>query len=132
MTDKKWRDPVVLGGIIASVGAAIISSIVAPVVVPSLTSVDSNKNSEDSVVTEKAINKTAPPLTTGGYTSDESTSSITTGGNTPDSAVCNNSYPDFCIGPDVDCKDIIKRNFRVLEPDPYNFDIDGNGRGCEE
>ena len=33
--------------------------------------------------------------------------------------------------PDLDCKDIPYRNFRVLPPDPHHFDGDGNGIGCE-
>src|SRR2546427_5600363 len=38
---------------------------------------------------------------------------------------CDPSYPDVCIPPpppDLDCPDIPYRNFRVLPPDPHNFD----------
>jgi len=47
---------------------------------------------------------------------------------------CDPSYPDVCIPPpppDLDCPDIPYRNFRVLPPDPHNFDGDGDGIGCE-
>jgi len=47
---------------------------------------------------------------------------------------CNPSYPDVCIPPpppDLDCRDIPYRRFRVLPPDPHRFDGDGDGIGCE-
>ena len=47
---------------------------------------------------------------------------------------CDPSYPDVCIPPpppDLDCVDIPYRNFRVLPPDPHNFDGDHDGIGCE-
>lgn len=47
---------------------------------------------------------------------------------------CDRSYPDVCIPPappDLDCKDIPYRNFRVLQPDPHRFDGDHDGIGCE-
>ncbi len=47
---------------------------------------------------------------------------------------CDPSYPDVCIPPpppDLDCKDIPYRRFRVLPPDPHHFDSDGDGIGCE-
>jgi len=47
---------------------------------------------------------------------------------------CDPSYPDVCIPPpppDLDCKDIPYRNFRVLPPDPHKFDRDKDGIGCE-
>lgn len=47
---------------------------------------------------------------------------------------CDASYPDVCIPsppPDLDCKDIPHRNFRVLKPDPHRFDGDKDGIGCE-
>ena len=43
-------------------------------------------------------------------------------------------YPDFCItpnSPDLDCADIPRRRFRVLQPDPHGFDRDQDGIGCE-
>jgi hypothetical protein len=56
----------------------------------------------------------------------------------PPSANCAPSYPDECIAPpppDLDCKDIPYRNFRVLwdvpDPDPHHFDGDHDGIGCE-
>ena len=50
-------------------------------------------------------------------------------------ANCSPSYPDVCIPPpppDLNCKDIPYRKFRVLPPDPHGFDRDGNGIGCED
>jgi hypothetical protein len=51
---------------------------------------------------------------------------------------CAPSYPDFCIPPpppDLDCKDIPRRGFRVIynvpDPDPHRFDGDHDGIGCE-
>ena len=48
---------------------------------------------------------------------------------------CDAAYPDVCIPPpppDLDCKDIKYRNFRVLPPDPHRFDgRDNDGIGCE-
>jgi hypothetical protein len=51
---------------------------------------------------------------------------------------CAPSYPDECIPPptpDLNCKDIPYRNFRVLwdvpDPDPHHFDGDHDGIGCE-
>ena len=52
----------------------------------------------------------------------------------PPSGNCDPSYPDVCIPPpppDLDCKDIPYRNFRVLPPDPHHFDGDHDGIGCE-
>jgi hypothetical protein len=48
---------------------------------------------------------------------------------------CDRAYPDVCVPPpppDLDCKDISERNFRVLTPDPHKFDgKDQDGIGCE-
>ena len=47
--------------------------------------------------------------------------------------VCDSSYPNTCIfppPPDLDCRDIPHRAFRVVEPDPHNFDRTGDGLGC--
>jgi len=49
-------------------------------------------------------------------------------------AVCDPSYPDFCIPtspPDLDCGDIPQKKFTVLQPDPHRFDGDKDGIGCE-
>jgi len=48
---------------------------------------------------------------------------------------CDQSYPDVCIPsppPDLNCADITYRNFKVIAPDPHNFDGDKNGIGCEK
>jgi micrococcal nuclease len=55
-------------------------------------------------------------------------------GSAAGSTACNPSYPDLCLppnGPDLDCRDISGRRFRVLPPDPYGFDRDRDGIGCE-
>ncbi len=47
---------------------------------------------------------------------------------------CDVSYPDFCIPsspPDLDCKDMERKKFTVLQPDPHRFDSDKDGIGCE-
>lgn len=48
---------------------------------------------------------------------------------------CDPAYPGVCIPPappDLDCGDIPYRRFRVLAPDPHNFDgRDHDGIGCE-
>jgi micrococcal nuclease len=47
---------------------------------------------------------------------------------------CDASYPDACVPsppPDLDCRDITERGFRVESDDPHSFDGDGNGIGCE-
>lgn len=47
---------------------------------------------------------------------------------------CHASYPTVCIPPpppDLNCKDISYRRFKVLPPDPHNFDSDHDGIGCE-
>lgn len=47
---------------------------------------------------------------------------------------CSPAYPTVCIPPpppDLDCKDIPYRKFKVLPPDPHKFDTDHDGIGCE-
>lgn len=47
---------------------------------------------------------------------------------------CDPAYPDVCIPPpppDLNCGQITHRRFRVLSPDPHNFDGDNDGVGCE-
>ena len=47
---------------------------------------------------------------------------------------CDPAYPDVCIPPpppDLQCADVSFRNFRVLPPDPHNFDGNSDGEGCE-
>ncbi len=51
---------------------------------------------------------------------------------TPDG--CDPSYPDVCIPPAppyLDCRDVADRRFRVLPPDPHDFDGNHDGVGCE-
>jgi micrococcal nuclease len=52
----------------------------------------------------------------------------------PPAQNCDPSYPDVCIpppAPDLDCKDIPYRRFRVVGADPHRFDGDHDGIGCE-
>ena len=52
----------------------------------------------------------------------------------PTASNCHPSYPDVCIPyppPDLDCKDIPYRYFRVVGSDPHRFDGDNDGWGCE-
>lgn len=47
---------------------------------------------------------------------------------------CDPSYPTVCIPPpppDLDCKQIPYRRFKVLPPDPHGFDGNHDGIGCE-
>lgn len=50
---------------------------------------------------------------------------------------CDPAYPDVCIPPiavsgDLDCGDVPQfARFSVLEPDPHEFDREGDGIGCE-
>jgi micrococcal nuclease len=48
---------------------------------------------------------------------------------------CDPAYPDVCIPPpppDLNCGDVAPHcRFRVLAPDPHQFDGDGDGLGCE-
>lgn len=48
---------------------------------------------------------------------------------------CHPSYPTVCIPPappDLDCKDISYRRFKVIGSDPHRFDRDRDGIGCEQ
>ena len=47
---------------------------------------------------------------------------------------CDPSYPTVCIAPyppDLNCKDVPYKKFKVLQPDPHGFDRDRDGIGCE-
>ncbi len=48
---------------------------------------------------------------------------------------CDPAYPDFCISQSLSnlkCQDVKQHNFRVLPPDPHNFDRNKDGVGCEK
>jgi hypothetical protein len=52
----------------------------------------------------------------------------------PSAQTCDSAYPDVCIPPpppDLDCGEILYRDFRVLPPDPHGFDGNNDGIGCE-
>jgi len=47
---------------------------------------------------------------------------------------CDPAYPTVCIPsppPDLDCRDVPYRRFKVIAPDPHLFDGEGDGLGCE-
>lgn len=47
---------------------------------------------------------------------------------------CDPAYPGVCIPPpppDLNCRDVPYRRFKVLPPDPHHFDADRDGIGCE-
>jgi micrococcal nuclease len=49
-------------------------------------------------------------------------------------AECDPAYPDVCIPsppPDLQCRDVPYSRFRVLPPDPHNFDGNFDGVACE-
>lgn len=75
----------------------------------------------------------------GGHTAPRPTST-TTGHESGDpepgqpDAACDPAYPDVCIPsppPDLQCSDIPYQRFRVLLPDPHNFDGNRDGVACE-
>jgi micrococcal nuclease len=46
---------------------------------------------------------------------------------------CDTAYPGICLPPappDLDCSDIVVRDFVVLPPDPHGLDANGDGLGC--
>lgn len=52
----------------------------------------------------------------------------------PIKSSCNPAYPDVCIIYDQTCKELKAQgisNFKVLPPDPFGFDKDNDGIGCE-
>ncbi len=76
-----------------------------------------------------APTNTPPPYIPPAITATNSGIGIIGGGSN-----CDPAYPDVCIAPpppDLDCGQIPFRRFRVLPPDPHNFDRDGDGIGCE-
>jgi len=77
-----------------------------------------------------------PSLASGQEPSDESSTTETTPNTIDDVLVCHVSYPTLCIPPappDLNCEDVVERNFPVLPPDPHGFDgSDKDGIGCED
>jgi endonuclease YncB( thermonuclease family) len=90
-----------------------------------------------ATTTTTTTTTTTPAATTTAATTTAAkttTATTTTTATPPASRGCDASYPDFCIPPpppDLDCKDISQKNFRVLQPDPHRFDGNKDGRGCE-
>jgi hypothetical protein len=53
----------------------------------------------------------------------------------PSKQNCDPAYPDFCISQSLSnlkCQDVKQHNFKVLPPDPHNFDRNKDGVGCEK
>lgn len=74
---------------------------------------------------------TAPPTTTPRPVSTKTAAPLNI--STP-VANCSPSYPGVCIPPpppNLDCKDVKYKRFKVLPADPHGFDTDGDGIGCE-
>ncbi|HLF77754.1 MAG TPA: hypothetical protein VJB57_09725 [Dehalococcoidia bacterium] len=76
------------------------------------------------------------PTTSGSAPSPTSPPPVPTNTSAPPPAQgsCDPSYPDVCIPaapPDLNCKDVPFKRFRVLPPDPHRFDADHDGIGCE-
>lgn len=47
---------------------------------------------------------------------------------------CDPSYPDVCFLPaprGIDCRSVPMHSFRVTRPDPFQFDLNQDGYGCE-
>lgn len=55
---------------------------------------------------------------------------VTFAAHTPGS-ICNPAYPTICLTGRVSCQQIGIHNFPVLPPDPFGYDKDEDGRGCE-
>ena len=77
----------------------------------------------------KATLPTSPTVLTATIRAQSTaTPTVVTSGN------CDPAYPTVCIPPpppDLDCKDIPYRRFKVLPPDPHRFDGNKDGVGCE-
>jgi hypothetical protein len=89
-----------------------------------------------AVVIAVAFVVAVPSLAGGQEPSDESSTPETTANTIDDAFVCDVSYPTLCIPPpppDLDCEDVVERDFPVLPPDPHGFDgKDRDGIGCED
>ena len=101
----------------------------------STTTTETTTTSTATTTTATTATSTAPAATTTAPATATTTTTTTAATTTtaPPSA-CDASYPDFCIPPpppDLDCKDIPRKNFTVRPPDPHGFDGDKDGIGCE-
>ncbi len=65
---------------------------------------------------------------------DPDTGVVEDGGGGGGGGNCDPAYPTVCIAPappDLDSADIPSRNFKALPADPFGFDGDNDGIGCE-
>ncbi len=79
-----------------------------------------------STVAPKQVS--SPKLSPTATTTQTPTPTATQTGN------CSPAYPDVCIPPpppDLSCKDVQYKKFRVLSADPHGFDGNNDGIGCE-
>jgi len=72
----------------------------------------------------------ARPTFTPGPTLEPTRVIVTLGAYTPGS-VCNPAYPSLCLTARYTCQQIGITNFTVLPPDPFGYDKDGDGKGCD-
>src|SRR4051794_14296661 len=107
-----------------------------PIVLPAPVTTTTSSEPTTTVSTSTAPTTTATTATTTAPATTTTTATQTAAATTttaPPNA-CDASYPDFCIPPpppDLDCKDIPRKNFTVRPPDPHGFDGDKDGIGCE-
>jgi cytoskeletal protein RodZ len=81
--------------------------------------------------TPPSLTPTKPhPTYTPGPTSEPTRVKVTFAAHTPGSA-CNPAYPTLCLTYRVTCQQIGISNFPVLPPDPFGYDKDGDGKGCD-
>jgi endonuclease YncB( thermonuclease family) len=115
----------------ATTTPAPAATVAAPVTPPVTVAVPTTTAATTAAATTP-LATTSATTTTAITTPATTTTAVTT---TTPAARCDAAYPDFCIPPpppDLDCKDITWKDFRVLAPDPHRFDGDKDGRGCED
>ncbi|MBA4375801.1 MAG: hypothetical protein C0401_06475 [Anaerolinea sp.] len=94
---------------------------------PPDTSCDQTLANAEATARSNKLGLWAPTVTLKPYIPPASTKPAPSGN-------CSPAYPSVCIPPappDLDCKDVPFKRFKVLPPDPHNFDRDGDGIGCE-
>jgi hypothetical protein len=128
-----------------ALAATSISSTPAPVIHPSLTPLPGQKAyfpTQTALVLTLTIQAgysptllpptpTNPrPTYTPGPEPEPTRVKVTLAAVTPGSA-CNPAYPTLCLTHRVTCQKIGIPNFPVLPPDPFGYDKDNDGKGCD-
>ena len=123
----------------------LIPTITAPVILPSLTPLPVQKAhfpSQTALVLTLTVQAgytrtPAPPTPTDprptytpGTPLEPTRVKVTFAAHTPGSA-CNPAYPTLCLTYHVSCQQIGIVNFPVLPPDPFGYDKDEDGKGCD-